>query len=45
MRFTFTTDLQSDLQYIFIYNILIIKYIYIYNKEFVNCKSQIGKKF
>ena len=39
MRFTFTRDLQRDLQYIFIYNILIINNIYINNSNFVNCKS------
>jgi hypothetical protein len=40
----FTRDLQSLLQYIYIYNYLIINILYIYYIVFVNCKSCKRKK-
>lgn len=35
----FTRDLQSLLQYIYIYNLLIINILYILYRVYVNCKS------
>lgn len=40
----FTRDLQSLLQYIYIYNYLIINILYIYYIMFVTCKSCKRKK-
>jgi hypothetical protein len=44
MAFTIYKRFTRDLQIYILYNILIINNIYIYNRVFVNCKSQNRKK-